>query len=108
MIKQQSMSLTQKRQPLWWLGAMTRLYCKRIHGSHPMCQQCKALIEFEIQRVSQCTGNTEGTGCQKCTRQCYPDAIRLEINHIVRWAEPKMQWRKPILLARHLVLELIH
>lgn len=103
-MKQQSTTFVQRRQPLYLVRGMTLLYCKRIHRGHDLCLDCAALIEFETQRISQCTGKEAGASCRECTRQCYPDAVRLKLNHIIRWAEPKMHWRKPMLLARHFVL----
>lgn len=107
MMKHTSSFSVQQRQPLYLVRGMTLLYCKRMHGGHDLCPQCAALIEFETQRISQCSGKEEGVSCLKCTRQCYPDAVRLKLNHIIRWAEPKMHWRKPILLARHYVQGLL-
>ncbi|WP_039850388.1 nitrous oxide-stimulated promoter family protein [Grimontia sp. SpTr1] len=96
------------RQPLWLVRAMTTLYCKHIHRGSQLCTQCSDLIAFETQRAQQCCRDSGTLSCRECHRQCYPDAKRLEINHIVRWAEPKMRWRKPILIARYYVQSLLN
>ncbi|MEZ9522949.1 nitrous oxide-stimulated promoter family protein [Enterovibrio norvegicus] len=96
-----SVTSTQRRQPLWLVRAMTTYYCKHIHRGSQLCPQCSALIAFEEARYSQCATQMGNASCRECHRQCYPDAKRLEINHIVRWAEPKIRWRIPFIIARH-------
>ncbi|MBV7297553.1 nitrous oxide-stimulated promoter family protein [Enterovibrio paralichthyis] len=100
-MKTQSTTSAQRRQPLWLVSAMTTLYCKHIHRGSQLCPQCSALLAFETAREQQCCKTPGNSACKECHRQCYPDATRLEINHIVRWAEPKMRWRKPLLVARY-------
>ncbi|WP_274165130.1 nitrous oxide-stimulated promoter family protein [Enterovibrio gelatinilyticus] len=105
-MKTVSITSAKRRQPLWLVRAMTSLYCKHIHRGSQLCQHCTALIAFEEQRVVQCCEEGGGSSCRECNRQCYPDATRLEINHIVRWAEPKMRWRRPLMVARYYVSSL--
>ncbi|SKA50456.1 nitrous oxide-stimulated promoter family protein [Enterovibrio nigricans] len=97
-----------RRQPLWLVRAMTTLYCKHIHRGSQLCPQCTALLAFEETRVTQCAEEGSKSACKECDRQCYPDAKRLEINHITRWAEPKLRWRKPLLVARHYVSSILN
>ncbi|WP_394212719.1 nitrous oxide-stimulated promoter family protein [Enterovibrio calviensis] len=100
-MKTVSITPVKRRQPVWLVRAMATLYCKRIHRGSQLCPQCTALIAFEEQRVMQCCNEGSGSSCRECNRQCYPDATRLEINHIVRWAEPKMRLRRPLMVARY-------
>lgn len=100
-MKNKSIHIMQRRQPLWLVRAMTALYCKQIHRGSQLCPHCAALIEFEIERAKQCDEKQVKMQCCECNRQCYPDAKRLEINHIVRWAESKMRWKKLLLFVHH-------
>lgn len=107
-MKSQFTPLKKRRQPLWLIRAMTTFYCKQIHRGGHLCSQCRTLIEFETLRYNECEHKDPSTQCQNCTRQCYPDAMRLKINHIVQWAEPKIRWRKPLLFARYYLNGVLH
>ncbi len=93
-MKKKLVSLEPPHQPLWLVRAMTVRYCKEIHRSTILCPRCAKVLAFEEEKTKQCETLKEKIHCVGCYRQCYSNSMRLEINHIIRWAEPRMRWQK--------------
>ncbi len=100
-------SVVFKHEPLWFTQAIVKFYCRRLHSSGTTCLSCHDILAFEEERVRACIQKRLIMSCQTCDRKCYPDAKRLEINHIMRWAKPKFYWRHPLLTLRYFFQKII-
>ncbi|KHT64674.1 hypothetical protein RJ45_05385 [Photobacterium gaetbulicola] len=76
--------------------AMIRLYCKTLHRGAIMCPECEGLIKYVEHRVEKCRLGNEKPNCIQCKSHCYQPAKRLHFNHVLRWAMPKLAWRRPL------------
>jgi hypothetical protein len=87
--------------------AMVRLHCAGRHRTGPgtLCESCQALLEYAHARLANCPFGPEKTTCRECPIHCYRPAERAAMKDVMRYAGPRMLWRRPILATRHLLLE---
>jgi len=88
------------------IEAMIAIYCRDHH--HPdgeLCDDCAALADYARQRLLKCPFADEKPTCVKCPIHCYKPACREQVREVMRYAGPRMLWRRPILAIRHLIDE---
>lgn len=85
------------------LEAMIGMYCRRHHGSQPLCAECSALARYCQRRLQRCIFGDEKPTCANCLVHCYKPGMRERVRVMMRWAGPRMPWRHPLLAALHLI-----
>jgi hypothetical protein len=93
-------NLTQERATLL---AMIHIYCRGLHNSKDLCEDCSQIWEYAEQRLEKCPFGFEKPTCQNCTIHCYKLEMRLQIREIMRYAGPRMIWHHPVMAIRHLI-----
>ena len=84
--------------------AMIRIYCRAHHGVvKGECDDCRALLAYAGERIEKCPFGVDKPVCNHCTVHCYKPAMRQEIQHVMRYAGPRMISRHPLLAIRHLL-----
>ena len=85
------------------VAEMITIYCKHKHGSqNELCPDCRALLDYAMQRLSRCRFGNDKTSCLKCKVHCYKPAMRTEIAKVMRYSGPWMLLYHPILTIKHL------
>ena len=87
------------------VNLMIRLYCKgNKHQCEAgaLCPSCKELLRYTQQRTAQCKFIEESLFCQSCKAPCYSQQNREKIAEVMRYAGPRMLFRKPLWALRHL------
>lgn len=84
---------------------MIGLYC---HAHHPhstpgVCPSCQALADYAYQRLERCPFQTDKTVCSKCSVHCYRPQMRTQIKAVMRYAGPRMLYRRPDMALAHLL-----
>ena len=84
---------------------MIQIYCKHHHGYHDgrLCQQCQALQDYALLRLSRCKFGDQKSTCQSCPIHCYRPDMRESIAAVMRFSGPRMLWHHPIAAIRHLL-----
>ncbi len=87
---------------------MTACYCRRHHGSkgRMICDACRQLLEYSLQRIDRCPKGEAKTSCRKCEIHCYSPSRREEIRRVMRYVGPRMIFIHPLSALRHLIREL--
>jgi len=85
------------------LLAMIRIYCRQLHKSTELCEDCTHLWEYAEERLAKCPFGVEKPTCQNCTVHCYKPEMRQRIRAIMRYAGPRMAWHHPVMAIRHLI-----
>jgi predicted amidophosphoribosyltransferase len=84
---------------------MIGLYC-RDHHSHNtpgLCPSCQALADYAYQRLERCPFQPDKTVCSKCPVHCYKPQMRTQIKAVMRYAGPRMLYRRPDMALAHLL-----
>jgi hypothetical protein len=83
---------------------MIGIYCRGQHGAaQELCQECQALAEYARQRLQRCPFQENKTTCANCAVHCYKPAMREKIRAVMRFAGPRMMYRRPLLALHHLI-----
>lgn len=80
---------------------MIKIYCKGNHGTEELCDECIALAEYADKRVKNCKFGDEKPVCSKCTVHCYKPDMREKIREVMKYSGPKMVYKHPIMLVKH-------
>ena len=88
------------------MEAMLALYCRRHHApTGALCAECDELRDYARARLEKCPFADEKPTCQKCPVHCYKPECREKVREVMRYAGPRLLWRRPILAVRHLLDE---
>lgn len=85
------------------VSRMIALYCKKKHGGKTLCPDCAALDAYARQRSDRCPFMETKTFCSNCRVHCYQPEMREKIRAVMRFSGPRMIFRQPILVIRHVI-----
>ena len=86
------------------VSAMLACYCRGVHGTRgPLCDECRALLDYATTRLERCRFAGEKPVCAKCPVHCYQPRRREQMKQVMRYAGPRMLLRHPVLTIRHLI-----
>jgi hypothetical protein len=95
------------KDPLYFekktLTAMISIYCESVHGGKELCDECRELQGYALQRVDRCVFGLEKPACKNCPVHCYSPKKREEIRTVMRIAGPAMFYKHPVLAILHLI-----
>lgn len=83
---------------------MIGMFCKDKHGAKngALCQECRAVNAYAMERIDKCPFTPEKPTCVKCPVHCYSPAKREQVRQIMRYSGPRMLKNHPILAVLHL------
>jgi len=88
------------------IEAMIALYCRDQHRtSGGLCDECAALTAYARQRLDKCPFGDQKPTCATCPIHCYKPECREYVQEVMRYAGPRMLFRRPLLAIRHLLDE---
>lgn len=82
---------------------MIRLYCRKKEKNTTLCPSCEALLQYAHTRLTRCRFNEKKPACKHCPVHCYKPEMRKQIQHIMRFAGPRMLFYAPLEAIRHLL-----
>lgn len=84
------------------LYEMFLVYCKGKHGfKEGLCNECKDLFSYACERVDNCPNIETKTFCSACKSHCYKKDKREEIRNLMKYAGPRMMFRRPGMAFKH-------
>lgn len=86
------------------VSEMIALYCRGVHKSRTLCNECRELDEYARQRAEHCPRMEQKSFCSACPVHCYKPEMREKIRAVMRWAGPRMLFHRPILAIRHVII----
>ena len=91
------------------IGSMIGLFCHAKHDTTTeLCQECQDLLDYARERVAHCLFITEKPVCAKCPVHCYKAPYKERIREVMRYSGPRLIFKDPIAVMRHLHLTLRH
>ena len=88
--------------------AMIKIYCNGKHGTEELCDECRKLAEYAKMRLKNCKFGDKKPVCGRCTVHCYKPEMREKIKGIMRYSGPKMVYKHPVMLLKHVKDKLIY
>jgi hypothetical protein len=85
------------------INAMIGIFCREQHATGGLCAECAALSAYAEQRLDNCPFGDDKPTCAKCPIHCYKPAAREQIRTVMRYAGPRMLFRRPVLAIFHLI-----
>ena len=84
---------------------MLRMYCRAHHDpkAAPLCADCMELHDYARRRLERCVFGDAKPTCANCVVHCYKAVTRERVRQVMRWAGPRMIWRRPVLAVRHIL-----
>jgi hypothetical protein len=85
------------------VDAMIAVFCKKHHKSQNICENCRKLRDYAIERLEKCPFGNDKPTCAKCPVHCYKPVMRERIREMMRFSGPRMIYRHPIMAMLHLL-----
>ena len=87
------------------VDAMIGIYCRGHHtpASDGLCEECLALSEYAHNRLASCRFGEGKPTCGNCTVHCYKVEMRSRVREVMRYSEPRMLARHPVMVIQHFV-----
>lgn len=82
---------------------MIGLYCRKIHKKKELCNECKELQEYALNRLDHCPYGDNKTFCSKCKTHCYRNDKKEQIRKVMRFSGPRMIFYNPVIAIKHLL-----
>ena len=83
--------------------AMISIFCIRHHGTKNICNDCRQVLDYSMERLKKCPFGKDKPTCANCLVHCYQPIMRGRIREIMRFSGPRMIYRHPVLAIRHLL-----
>ena len=83
--------------------AMVEIYCRHHHRGAVPCADCAVLADYADRRLDRCPYGAEKPTCVNCPIHCYQPEPRERMREVMRFAGPRMLWRRPYLAVMHLL-----
>ena len=85
---------------------MIALYCRGIHhtAKGSLCPECEALDAYAQKRIARCPFMRTKTFCSMCSVHCYAPKRQEEIRQVMRYADPRILFRHPVMCLHHALL----
>jgi len=83
---------------------MIKMYCQENHSSEEsLCTDCSALSAYAEKRILSCMYGEIKPVCKVCQVHCYSPQMREQMRLVMRWAGPRMIFRKPFFAVMHMI-----
>lgn len=81
---------------------MIELYCKKKHKTNELCNECKELLAYCVERNVKCPRRAVKTFCASCPIHCYKKDKREQIREVMKFSGPRMIFYKPKYAISHI------
>ena len=88
------------------VSKMITIYCRSKHKTNNgLCEECKILDTYAMQRLERCPFGEEKPTCGMCTIHCYKKDMREKIRIVMRFAGPRLFFIHPLATIKHMIRE---
>lgn len=85
------------------LTVMIKIYCRKKHRSQDLCDDCRAVLNYALNRLDHCRYGENKGFCNHCPSPCYNKANQLKIRKVMGFSGPRLIFHHPIMVIRHLL-----
>ncbi len=91
------------------IKVMIEMYCRRHrHRKETLCNECRALINYAMQRIEKCPFRADKPTCAKCPIHCYKAHMKEQVIRIMRYSGPRMMIYHPVLAMWHFIDQIMY
>lgn len=83
------------------VNLMIELYCKKNHHSKLLCNDCKQLLKYSIERLNNCVHKMNKPPCSKCKIHCFKPLMRDKIRRVMQFSGPRIIYYYPLFAFQH-------
>ena len=85
------------------LAVMIKIYCRKKHRSQDLCDECRALLSYALNRLDHCRYGENKGFCNQCSSHCYNKVNQAKIRKVMGFSGPRLIFYHPIMVIRHLL-----
>lgn len=85
------------------LTVMIKIYCRKKHRSQDLCDECRILLSYAVNRLDHCRYGENKGFCNQCSSHCYNKVNQAKIRKVMGFSGPRMIFYHPIMVIRHLL-----
>ena len=85
------------------LTLMIKIYCRKKHRSQDLCDECRILLSYAVNRLDHCRYGENKGFCNQCSSHCYNKVNQAKIRKVMGFSGPRMIFYHPIMVIRHLL-----
>ena len=85
------------------LAVMIKIYCRKKHRSQELCEECRALLSYALNRLDHCRDGENKGFCNQCSSHCYNKVNQAKIRKVMGFSGPRLIFYHPIMVIRHLL-----
>lgn len=85
------------------LTLMIKIYCRKKHRSQDLCDECRILLSYAVNRLDHCRYGENKGFCNQCSSHCYNKANQAKIRKVMGFSGPRLIFYHPIMIIRHLL-----
>lgn len=82
---------------------MIEIYCRKKHRSQDLCDECRALLSYALNRLDRCHYGENKGFCNNCPSHCYNKVNQQKIQEVMRFSGLRLIFYHPIVVIRHLL-----
>ncbi len=83
------------------VSAMVEMFCRGNHRTDTVCDSCRDLLAYSMNKLDKCVFSEAKPTCVKCPVHCYGSEMRDKMRIVMRYSGPRMLLRHPVLTMRH-------
>jgi len=84
------------------IQTMIAIYCKGKHKHTELCEECFALCDYALKRLTFCKFGDKKPSCRKCPIHCYNKDMKEKIKEVMRFSGPRLIFYRPAETIKHL------
>ena len=85
------------------LTLMIKIYCRKKHRSQDLCDECRILLSYAVNRLDHCRYGENKGFCNQCSSHCYNKVNQAKIRKVMGFSGPRLIFYHPIMVIRHLL-----
>lgn len=82
---------------------MVKLYCKKNHKNDKLCDECRDVLNYSLNRIDNCKYMDTKTFCSNCKAPCYGPKMKEKVKQIMKFSGPRILFHHPLLVISHML-----
>ena len=85
------------------ISEMVKLYCRKNHKKRELCDECRDVLNYSLNRIDNCKYMYTKTFCSNCKKPCYSPKMKEKIKQIMKFSVPRILFHHPLLVIYHII-----
>ena len=85
------------------ISEMVKLYCRKNHKKRELCDECKDVLNYSLNRIDNCKYMDTKTFCSNCKKPFYSPKMKEKIKQIMKFSGPRILFHHPLLVISHML-----